>query len=144
MPSVPPRHRLLPAVLMLALGVIGFTAVWVTLALKTGRQLSWLALLAAIDMALLLAVMKLAASPLRAALAVAGTAAKVALANFMIVAGQVGIGMGMQPWTSALLLGRQHAWTLADLANTPRDWGTYLGALVLAAWAGLSARRRAP
>lgn len=134
-----PRWFALP---LLTLGAIGFAAAWMLVALRFDRQLAWLAPLAAADMVLLLAMAGWPAGRGRAAIAMLATAATTALALFGIVAGQVGMGMGLRPWESALKLGPRYAWELARLANGPVDLAWYGVALVVAAWAGFSARRR--
>jgi hypothetical protein len=136
-----PRWYALP---LLLLGVVGFAALWVLVALSYDRMLAWLAPLAAADMVLLLAVARWPAGGTRAALAVLATATTIALANFWIAAGQVGQGLGLLPWQSALKLGPAYAWTLSELATSALDLAWYALALAVAAWAGLSARRPAP
>ena len=113
-------------------------------ALSYDRVLAWLALLAAADMVLLLAIGRWPAGPSRALLAVAATGATIVAANFGIAAGQVGQALGLLPWQSALKMGSHYAWTLASLAGTPLDLAAYGTALVVAGWAGLSARRPVP
>ncbi|MCA1715138.1 MAG: hypothetical protein LC715_08550, partial [Gammaproteobacteria bacterium] len=56
-----------------------------------------------------------------------------ALANWGIVAAQLGKVLGLMPWDSALKLGPHHAWTLIQLANDSADRLWLLAALVLAA-----------
>jgi hypothetical protein len=129
---------------LLLLGAAGFAALWVLVALSHDRVLAWLAPLAAADMVLLLAIARWPAGPSRALLAVLATGATILAANFGIAAGQVGQALGLLPWQSALKMGPSYAWTLASLAGTPLDLASYALALVVAFWAGLSARRRAP
>ncbi len=131
-----------PAFALLALGIVGFAAAWLLVALKAERQLAWLAPLAAADMVLLLAVMRWPPGWPRAAMATLATLATIALANLAIVAGEVGRGMGLRPWDSALRLGPDYAWELMRLATRPLDLAWYGLALLVAAWAGFSARRR--
>lgn len=140
--TAPPRWYALP---LLALGVLGFVAAWTLVALNYNRLFAWLALLAAADMVLLLGwVGRWTPGTSRALWAMLATALTIALANFCIVAGQVGRSMGLLPWNSALKLGPDYAWTLTLLANTRLDMACYALALVAAAWAGFSGRRRAP
>ncbi len=141
LPSAAPRWYALP---LLLLGIAGFAALWVVVALSYDRMLAWLAPLAAADMVLLLAVARWPAGATRAVLAVLATVATIALANFWIAAGQVGQGLGLPPWQSALKLGAAYAWTLWDLATGARDLAWYALAMVVAAWAGFSARRPVP
>ena len=140
MPAPPPSRWL--AFALLALGSLGFAAAWVLVALRFDRMLSWLAILAAADMVLLLAVMRWPPGWPRAALATVATLATICFANYAIVAGEVGRGMGLRPWESALRLGPAYARELLQLATRPLDLAWYGLALLVAAWAGLSARRR--
>ena len=121
---------------LLVLGCAGFAALWVLAALYTDRQLGWMALLGALDTAVLVRLGGLQRGWGRAALAVAATVAIVALANWGIAAGQIGTVMGLLPWESLLKLGPRYAWTLAQLANGAAEWISALAALALAAWLG--------
>ncbi len=128
-----PRWFALP---LLALGAVGFAAAWMLVALRFDRQLAWLAPLAAADMTLLLATAHWPAGRSRAAVATLATAATIALALFGIVAGQVGMGMGLRPWESALRLGPSYAWELAQLATHPGDLAWYALGVAVAVVAG--------
>ncbi len=121
---------------LLVLGCAGFAALWVLAALYSDRQLGWMALLGALDAAVLVRLGGLQRGWTRAALAVAATVAIVALANWGIAAGQIGTVMGLLPWESLLKLGLRYAWTLAQLANGAAEWLSTLAALALAAWLG--------
>ena len=132
----PPRRRGRLALPLLALGIAGFAAAWVVVAMGTGRQSSWMALLAAADAALLLRVGGMPAGPRRAAWAVAGTLATVVLANWGIAAAGIGRRIGLDPLESALKLGNGLAWTVAQLVNGPLDLALVAAAVVLAALAG--------
>lgn len=125
----PPRWYALP---LLALGAAGFAAAWMLLALALDRQCSWLAPLAALDMALLLKLAKWPAGGSRRALAMAASAAAIVAANALIVAGQIGQSFGLRPWESALKLGPSYAWLLAGMANDGIDLLLYAAALLLA------------
>ena len=140
-PDATPRRFALP---LLALGATGFAAAWMLLALAVDRQCAWLAPVAALDMVLLLRIAHWPAGRSRAAWALLATAATLAMANYGIVAGQMGQGFGMRPWESALHLGPNFAWLLAGLANSHLDLAFYAIGLATAAWAGLSGRRPAP
>lgn len=145
--AMSPPHPVVPrwyALPLLLLGIAGFAALWVMVALSYDRMLAWLAPLAAADMVLLLAVARWPAGSGRAVLALLATAATIALANFGIAAGQIGQGLGLLPWHSALKLGPAYAWLLWDLATDAPDLAWYGLALLVAAWAGFSARRPAP
>jgi hypothetical protein len=138
------RHLLLPqrhtwlSWLLLLLGVGGFAAVWVIVGLYRDAQSSWMAILGALDVAMLLRLGKWPPGPRRAALGVVATAATIVVANWGITSGQLGAVLGLLPWDSALRLGMNHAWTLAQLRGKLNGVGDalWLGfALVVAALA---------
>ena len=133
-PLLPQRHTWLSWLLLL-LGVGGFAAVWVIVGLYRDAQSSWMAILGALDVAVLLRLGRWPPGPRRAALGVVATAATIVAANWGITSGQLGAVLGLLPWDSALRLGMNHAWTLAQLANGVGD-ALWLGfALVVAALA---------
>lgn len=136
-----PRWYALP---LLALGVTGFAAFWMLLALALNRQCTWLAPAAALDVALLLRLAKWPAGISRAGLAVLATALVIAAANVLIAAGQLGQQFGLRPWESALKMGPSYAWLLTTLALDRVDLALCAAALLLAAWMGLSGPRPAP
>lgn len=133
MPTTPRNARF--AWLLLALGTAGSAAVWVLVALALDRQCSWMAMFAALDAAVLLRLGGHRAGWLRATLAVLATIVTIVLANWWIAAGQLGTGMGMLPWESALRLGGAHAMTLTQLANHPSDLAWLWLSLAVAALA---------
>lgn len=132
--SMPFTGRL--ALPLLLLGVTGAAAAWILLALFLGAQCSWMAPLAALDVALLLRLGGMAPGWRRAAWALVATAATVALANWGIAATQIGLMMGLGPVDSALRMGASLAWTLVQLANGPIDLAWFVGGLLLAWFAG--------
>ena len=123
------------AYVLLALGTAGSAAVWVLLALALDRQCSWMAVFAALDAALLLRLGGYRPGWPRALLAVVATIVTIVLANWGIAAGQMGSGMGMLPWESALKLGAAHAMTLTQLANQSVDLAWWWISLPVAAFA---------
>ncbi len=131
-----PRWFALP---LLALGIVGFAAAWTLVSLAYERPFAWLAVLAAADMALLLGIGRWRVGLGRALLAALATIATIVLANFCIVAGQVGAGMGLLPWESAMKLGPAYAWELARLANDRIDLAWYALGVVTALVAGFRA-----
>ncbi|MGN6512681.1 MAG: hypothetical protein ACTHKZ_03805 [Lysobacteraceae bacterium] len=135
--AVPPvRAHSWLAFALLSVGSAGFAAAWVLLAWMRDRQCSWMAVLAALDAALLLRLARMRPGWPRAAAAVLATAAAIALANWGIVAAQMGRPMGLLPWQSLTRLGPSLAWTLATLANHPADLAWLWIALVAALLAG--------
>lgn len=119
--------------LLLLLGIGGFAAIWVVLAWSNDTQCSWMALLGALDIAWMLRLGGWPSGPRRALLGTVATAVIVLLANWWIIAVQLGAVLGLEPWDSATRLGVHLAWTLAQLANGPLDLVWIAAALVLAA-----------
>ena len=115
---------------LLLLGVGGFAALWVMLGLNTDRQHSWMAVLGALDVALML---RLGGWP-RGSAAAGGRRARHRRDRGARQLGHrrraAGYDLGITPWDSALRLGSHHAWTLLQLANGVGD------ALWIAAGAG--------
>lgn len=130
---LPPRRGARLAYLLLPLGVAGFAAAWILLAAATGRQSSWMALLAALDAAFLLRIGGMPPGPRRIAWATGATAATIVLANWGIVAAGIGRLVGLGPLDSALKLGTGLAWTIVQLVNGPVDIALLLLSLVVAA-----------
>jgi hypothetical protein len=130
-PAAPPARWLAPVLLFV--GSFGFAAAWILLAFAQDRQCSWMAILAALDAAVLLRLSRMDRGWGRAALAVASTMATILLANWGIAAAQMGRVMGLLPWESMTRLGPSFAWTLANLANPPVDLLWLAIALVVAA-----------
>lgn len=133
--SSPSRHWLTPAfrLLMLLGACIGFVVVWVVLAWSKNSQCGWMALLAALDAAWILRLSGWPAGVQRALIGVVATAGIVLLANWFIIAVHLGEVMGLDPLGSAVRLGLQHAWTLAQLANGGFELAMIGMALLLAA-----------
>jgi len=120
---------------LLALGTCGFAAAWITLGFFNGAQNSWMAVIGALDIAWMLRLGGWPRGPRRVAIAVVATACIVALANWGVIAAQLGLMLGLAPWDSALKLGFHHAWTLAQLANGAWDLAWLALALLVAALA---------
>ena len=131
-PSTPSSRWLAPIILLL--GGLCFSLIWVLLALYLGRQSGWMALLAALDAAVLLRFAGVRPGGRRALVAALATVVMAVLANWFIIASQLGFVLGLLPWESALRLGLSHAWTLAQLANGTLDWACLLVSPLLAAW----------
>ncbi|MDV3469524.1 hypothetical protein RZA67_12440 [Stenotrophomonas sp. C3(2023)] len=132
--SVPARTLIWLWPLMLALGAVTALLAWVFLALLTGRQLGWMAVLVALELLFMLRLGTLRGGPLRVVLVSAGTVLITLLAWWSIASAWLGGSMGLAPWESALRMGPHLAWTLVSLANSPMDW-IWLGvATVLGAW----------
>lgn len=132
---------LLPS-LALLLGILGMSAIWVAAAVLAHSTCSWLALVAAIDMAVLVRLTGAPPGPLRSFAAVLATALAVALSQWLIVATQLGFVLGLAPIASSLRLGPALAWQLGRLSLDRPDLILLLAALPLAAI--LSQARRPP
>ena len=130
--SPTPRARWLAPLLLLR-GSVFFTLIWIMLALYLERPCTWMAVLGAIDAALILRFAGMPAGWARAAWAMLATALMIALANWGIAATQMGMSIGLNPWDSAMKLGMGHAWTLVGLANHTIDLVWMGVALVVAA-----------
>jgi hypothetical protein len=111
----------------------GFAAIWVILASATQKQHSWMAMLGALDVVWVMRLVGWPAGPRRGWTAMVATAVIAFVANWWIVAVQLGYAMGYTPIESAARLGPKYAWTLVQLANGPLDALMIAAALVLAA-----------
>ena len=134
---------LLPVVAAIA-GILGTDAVWVAISVGTGRPCSWIALLAALDLALLLRFAGAPPGRARVVLAVLGTTLAVLLAQWLIVATQLGIALGLQPVASALRLGPSLALQFWRLSLARLDLAWMLAALPLAALLAQRSRAERP
>ena len=129
------RHPLSPAATgaLLLLGSLGAAAAWVLVAMALDRQSSWMALVAAVDAALILRMARVRPGVPRALWGVLATTLAVAAANWGLVAAWLGRYLGMMPWESMLKLGHGFAWLLMRLSNGPADLAWLGLALVVAA-----------
>lgn len=123
---------LLPVMLLLAGGCV--LVIWVALAFYLQRQAGGMALLAALDVVLVLRLGGMRPGLARALLGGLTTAAISALALWTIAAVQMGTWFGLAPWDSVLRLGTHHAWTLISLTTTPLDVAALVVAPLVAAW----------
>jgi hypothetical protein len=122
-------------------GVLGADAIWVALAVATGSPCSWMALFAAADIAILLRLAGARPGRGRILVAVLGTALAVALAQWLTVATQLGIMLGLQPVDSALRLGPVLARELLVLSLDAGDLAWLAASLPLAALFATRTRR---
>ena len=136
MPVHAARRLPFPAIALLLLASAGIAAAWALVALVTGRQCSWMALVAALDAVIVLRITGARPGALRACVAAMATAVAIVLANWWIAAGQIGRSLGLMSWDSSLRLGPDYAWTLATLANRPADLAWIAAALLFALIAG--------
>jgi len=125
-------HWLWPPLLLL--GCVTAVIAWMLVGMTLGRQAGWMSLLCALEVSFMLRLGTLRSGPLRVWLAILATAVVIVAANWGIAAAQIGLSMGLDPWSSGLKLGAGLAWTLLSLANTGWDWLCYALALALAGW----------
>jgi hypothetical protein len=123
-------------VLCVLIGVLGLAAGWTGAALLTRQQCGWIALVAAVDAAIMLRLANFPSGQLRAALSLGMTLVAIALANYFIVAARLGARMGIEPSESVRLLSLEMAWLLAGYANSVWDLVLIGIAAVLAWWWG--------
>lgn len=135
---MPPTHRpesrlarLLPPVAWLA-GVAGMVAIWLAVALATRGVAGWLALLAAVDLALLLRLSGQVAGRTRARAATAGTALAIAISYWFVAAMMMGLPLGLRPLEAATRIGPVLAGELLRHATSGWDVAWALLALPLA------------
>ena len=140
MPKNTAFQWLTPAIALLA-GILGMTAVWVSVAVVSGTSASWLALLAAVDMAILLRLTNAPPGIWRIAVSVITTAIAVVLSQWLIAATQFGFSLGLQPLASSLRLGPHLAWQLSVIGLSRTDWVLLVASLPLAAILVQSERR---
>ena len=131
MPPIVSNRWLWPGIAMLV-GIAGMSAVWVAASVLSATTCSWLGLVSAIDMALLLRLTQAPEGPGRVLAAVGATLATIVASQWLVVATQLGIALGMPPIASALHLGPHLAWQLGSLALDRVDW-VLLGAAPLLA-----------
>lgn len=129
----PIRSRPALALALVLAGSIGIAAAWVLVAQATRGQGSWMAVIAALDAALLLRMGGVRPGLVRAVCGVLATALAIVLANWGIAANEVGRMIGLSPWTSMGKLGMEHAWLLVRLANDAADLAWLAAGLVVAA-----------
>lgn len=120
--------------LALIVGILGMSAVWVAVAVISNRPSGWLALLAAVDMALLLRLTRAPRGLFRILAGVLATALTVVLSQWLVVATHLGALFGLEPLASAQRLGPVLAWELSKLNLQRADWAFILLSLLFAAW----------
>jgi hypothetical protein len=125
--------RWLWPVLALAVGVAGICAIWVAIAVLSGTTGSWIGLVAAVDVALLLRLTGAPGGSRRMLAAVLATVLATVLSQWLVVATHLGIALGLPPLASALRLGPAMAWALCTMSLAPVDWVLLAAGPVLAA-----------
>ena len=135
-PAAGPRRALALPLFLLVLGCLGIAAAWVLLALYGNGQMGWMALVAAVDAACMLRLGGMRPGGWRCLLAVLGTLVAIALANWGIVALQIGLPMGLEVWPALTKPGLDYFWLLAGMANGLFDKACIAAAVAVAAWLG--------
>jgi hypothetical protein len=131
-PSPPARRLRWPiAAATLAFAVVGIAALWVVVAGATDGRAAPMALLAGVDMALMVRLAGLPGGPRRALAGGLATLAAVALALVGLAAAALGRPFGLLPWESLALLGPDLAWLAISQQVGPLEAGL-LAAGVLA------------
>jgi hypothetical protein len=113
-------------------GLLGVVTIWVTLGVLTGLACGWMALVAAVDFALLLRLVRAPVGVARTTLAMVATLLACVASAWLIVAGQLGLMLGLDPVSSGLRLGPVLAWGYTQLAFGPWDWACVAFAPLLA------------
>ena len=131
-PSSPRPSRTLPWLwpFMLVLGSAALVVAWSSLALASGNQHGWMALLAALEAAWMLRL-----GGMRTLLALAATVAMIACVQWIVASGHIGAQMGLAPWQAMPKMGAGYVWLLSRMANTGVDLLCLALAPLLAAWA---------
>lgn len=136
MPSNAVRARTVPWLwpFMLLLGLVVAPLAWLLLALMTGRQVGWMAVLTALELVFMLRLGTLGPGRLRIALTVLGTVLVAAVANWAIASAWMGGSMGLNPWDASMRMGPHLAWTLIALANSAVEWLWLAVGVAVGAW----------
>ncbi|MEN1943788.1 hypothetical protein WCE55_08025 [Luteimonas sp. MJ293] len=133
MTSSPAATPLWFTLLFLLLGIAGCAALWVLVSMATGSTVSWMAVVAALDAALLLRLVRVRPGFSRALWGVLATAGCIVLSVWVVVAGLLGRMLGLSPWEAALKLGPQHAWVLTQTTHGAAEMAWLAAGLVIAA-----------
>lgn len=113
--------------------VAGVAAVWSGLSLVFRSNCGWMALVTALDAALLLRLAAIPPGRARAGWAVAITLATVAVAWYLVSAAQIGMLMGFRPADAVWKISPGLAW-LYGVTNFGWLDAAWLGAGLFAAW----------
>jgi len=123
-------HWLWP--LLLLLGCLTALIAWLLVALSTGQQAGWMALLVALESAFMLRLGTFRPGHARAIVATAATALVILASQWAIASAQIGMVMGLDVLASSLRMGPRLAWHLLSLATTGVDLACMAAGLVLA------------
>jgi len=121
-----------PGAGLLLLGSLGFAAAWILLGSRYERLFTPLAVLAALDIALVLHLARVRCGARRAILAALVTAACMFMAIGGLICTRIGLQLGLSPWEAAQRLGVAPAWQIAVLSLDRVDLAWLLAGLVVA------------
>ena len=115
------------------MAVLGVAAVWSGVSLMFRSHCAWMAVVTALDTALLLRLAAVPPGRARAGWAVAITLATVCVALFVIAAAQIGLLMGFRPADAVWRISPGLAWLYT---STNVGWidGVWLAAALALAW----------
>ncbi len=126
------------------LAATGMAALWAIAATATHRPLGWMALLTALDVIVMLGLLRLVPDATRAGLAGASTALSIILAWWFIAASQMAPMLGLHPLQSLLRIGPHLVLSLSAASFDRFDLALAVASIVLAtAWGfGFTVRKR--
>jgi len=127
----------------------GMAALWAMAAVATQRPLGWMALITALDVSIMLSLLRLAPGAMRASLAAATTVLSITLAWWFIAASQMAPMFGLHPLQSLQRISPHLALSLSAASFNRFDLVLAAASIVLAAARGfgfkaLSGRHPAP
>ena len=120
-------------VLATTAGVAGMVGAWVAVGVLAGSSASWLALVGAADVALLLRLTRAPPGPARTGMAVLATGVIAGASQWLLAATRMGMIMGLEPLASATRLGPALGWQVVQLGLDRVDWVLLVASLPLAA-----------
>ncbi len=130
-PSPAPRRGRGPlAAATLAFAVVGIAALWIVVAGATDGRAAPMALVAGLDMALMVRLAGLPAGGARALAGGLATLAAIALALVGLAAAALGRPFGLLPWESLGLLGPDLAWLTITQQVGPLEAGLLAAGLL--------------
>jgi len=117
---------------LLLLGLLGFAAGWILLGHYHDSLCMPMAVLAALDAALLLYLLKIRRRILRVVLALAVTAGAALIAIVSLVSARIGLQLGLLPWDAFQRLGMEPAWLVLEMSLDRVDMAWLLAGLGVA------------
>jgi len=117
---------------LLTLGSLGFAAAWILIGTRYQSLCTPLAVLAALDAALLLHLAQIRRGAARALLAVMATATMTLLAIVSLISTRIGQPLGLSTWEAAQRLGPASARVMLEISLDRVDLAWLLAGLVIA------------